>query len=333
VVAIVACDVAFAVSVDTDRRLHFGYRSGMRSLWVWVLVGCGKVSSNPDAMGIDAPHVDAASDGTAAACDPAKPFGSIVELSSVSTTVEDSAASLSADELTMYLSSRTVGGPSQIFVATRPDVTSTFSTPTALAQVNIGDSFTPSVTADGLTMYLISNGTGSVGGHDVFVSTRANTVAAFGAPSDVGNINSTDDNEYSVTVTGDGADLYFQSSRSGLPHVYHSTRSGSGFATPAIVTEIEDNTVGETKVAVRADGLELYFASTRVGGAGAEDIWVARRSSRTAPFGTPTNVTELNSAQLDEPSWVSADGCRILFASSRPGGKGDRDIWMATRPK
>src|SRR5262249_2371281 len=107
----------------------------------------------------------------------------------------------------------------------------------------------------------------------------------------------------------------------------------SAFVNPAIVTEIADNVVGDTKVAVRADGLELYFASTRAGGAGAEDIWVARRSSKSAQFGAPTNVAELNTAQLDEPSWVSADGCRILFASLRPGGKGDRDIWMATKPK
>lgn len=299
--------------------------------------GCGKVSGAADAaVTVQDAAGDADTDtGTSpqGACDLAKPFGSIVELSTVSTTLEDSAASLTADELTMYLSSRPSSGPSQILVATRADAQSSFGLPAVLGAVSIGDCFSPSITADGLTMYLISNTTGTVGGHDVFVATRATQVAAFGAPSDVDNINSSNDNEYFVSVTGSGNDIYFNSARGGLSHIYHAVRTTGSFGTASEVTEIADDTLGESSVAVRADGLEIYFGSQRTGSAGSDDIWMARRTSISVPFGTPVNVTELNSTSAEYPTWISSDGCRILFASTRPGGKGDRDIWMATRPK
>jgi hypothetical protein len=281
---------------------------------------------------MDGSVVDAPADVTAPACDPTKPFKQPIVLSAVSTAQEDSAASLSADELTMYLSSRPPNQQSQIFISTRSDLQSAFTSPVLLGQVNIGDSFSPSVTADGLTMFLISNGTGTVGGHDVFVATRPSTIAAFGAPQDVANVNSTSDVEYAVSVTGSGNDLYFQSARSGTSHIWHAARSGAGYGNPQMVSELADATNGEGGVAVRADGLEIYFSSARAGTLGADDIWVARRASTSDPFGIIRNVTELNSPQLDIPTWVSADGCRILFASSRPGGKGDRDIWFAERP-
>jgi Tol biopolymer transport system component len=100
-----------------------------------------------------------------------------------------------------------------------------------------------------------------------------------------------------------------------------------------MVNELSDPTAGESAVAVRADGLEIYFASARTGTIGGDDIWVARRVTTSDPFGALSNATELNSSLNDYPTWVSADGCRILFASSRPGGQGDRDIWFAERPK
>ena len=41
----------------------------------------------------------------------------------------------------------------------------------------------------------------------------------------------------------------------------------------------------------------------------------------------------VNSAQGDEPGWISADGCRLYLYSNRPGGMGMQDIYVAKRPK
>jgi hypothetical protein len=303
-------------------------------VWVWGIAssfvlsaGCGEVRALPDAGG---GGVDAA----APACDPAKPFKAPVVLASVSSPEDDGSASLSADERTMYLSTRRSSARSQIFVATRDDRRSAFSAPVPLDPVNIGDSFSPSATADDLTLYLISNGLGSVGGgHDVFVARRSNPIAAFDAPMNVANINHMTDIEFAVSVTGSGDDLFFHSDRSGVQHIWHAARSGAGFGAPSVVAELSDATHGESTVAVRADGLEIYFASARSGTIGGPDIWMARRTSTSDPFGALKNVTELNSSQADYPSWISADGCRVLFASSRAGGAGSNDIWFAERPE
>lgn len=44
-----------------------------------------------------------------------------------------------------------------------------------------------------------------------------------------------------------------------------------------------------------------------------------------------SNVTELNSSSTDMPYWISPDGLTFYFDSNRPGGKGDNDIYRATR--
>ena len=49
-------------------------------------------------------------------------------------------------------------------------------------------------------------------------------------------------------------------------------------------------------------------------------------------FGTPVNLgPTVNSPAIDGHPSISADGLSIFFYSERPGGYGDRDIWLATR--
>jgi WD40-like Beta Propeller Repeat len=67
------------------------------------------------------------------------------------------------------------------------------------------------------------------------------------------------------------------------------------------------------------DGLSLYIASNRPGGLGGIDIWVARRASRTAPWGAPVNLgAPVNSAANDFcPTPINGGG--LFFVSTRPG--------------
>ena len=77
----------------------------------------------------------------------------------------------------------------------------------------------------------------------------------------------------------------------------------------------------------------MYFASTRTSGRGGEDIWVARRTSMNDRFGDPATVGELDTSNDEVPSFLSADGCRLYFGSTRPGGLGDSDMYVAAKPK
>ena len=81
------------------------------------------------------------------------------------------------------------------------------------------------------------------------------------------------------------------------------------------------------------DVLEMYIASNRPGGQGAYDLWVLRRASAADEWGPPENLGPgVNSPKGDGLPSVSADGLTLHFGSKRPGGYGDWDIWMTTRP-
>jgi hypothetical protein len=65
---------------------------------------------------------------------------------------------------------------------------------------------------------------------------------------------------------------------------------------------------------------------------GAMDNWMARRASATASFDPPTNVQELNTANIEWPSWLSPDRCRLYFSrTTGPTGVVPRSIYVATR--
>ena len=57
-------------------------------------------------------------------------------------------------------------------------------------------------------------------------------------------------------------------------------------------------------------------------------IFVARRASTSVPFDPPTEVAELNMGSETEPSWISADLCRLYFHSTRLGTS---NVFVAAR--
>ena len=91
----------------------------------------------------------------------------------------------------------------------------------------------------------------------------------------------------------------------------------------------------EMEPSISGDGLELYF--------GCWTDYVLRvctRPSQDAPWSSPVKIGPPVGAQEDYPSvggndaWgpdISADGLSLYFASSRGGGYGQDDIWVARR--
>jgi Tol biopolymer transport system component len=66
-----------------------------------------------------------------------------------------------------------------------------------------------------------------------------------------------------------------------------------------------------------------------VGNGDTENIWRATRASAGEPFSDAISVSQVNSEVMDGTPFITADGQALWFASTRGGGLGDRDIWMA----
>ncbi len=99
---------------------------------------------------------------------------------------------------------------------------------------------------------------------------------------------------------------------------------------PPINTE-----AGEVPSSFSSDGLELYFMDAytfKPGNLGGHDIWVAKRSNVSDPWGGPVNLgPPVNTEHDDAMPSLSADGLTLYFGSKRPGGQGDYDIWVTRR--
>ena len=84
---------------------------------------------------------------------------------------------------------------------------------------------------------------------------------------------------------------------------------------------------------ISPDRLEIYFGSwNRPGVEGKSDIYRATRARPEDPFDPPVRLDPpVNSAYGDSTPNLSPDGLILYFASDRPGGMGDWDLYQASR--
>lgn len=276
----------------------------------------------------DATTADASEGGP---CDLTKPFDKPAPIPALNSASNENTARLSPDELTVYFQSTRPGGlgGADVYVATRASRDASFDAPVALTEVNTPtDDYDPTISADGKTLIVSQKGGLD---QDLFAFTRAAPSGPFGQRAEVPNVNAAQQGDFQAFLTADGTLAFARGTviKSDL-FLAGGTLGAFNGANPLVAL----NTLGLNGFPVLTnDGLTIYFGSTRGTGAGGFDIWVAKRASTGAVFGTPTAVAELNSANNDVPTWISADGCRLYMASERGGGSGGADIYLATRPK
>jgi hypothetical protein len=84
------------------------------------------------------------------------------------------------------------------------------------------------------------------------------------------------------------------------------------------------------------DGLTLLFGAARRNSLGVldEDIYMATRETTAEAFGPAQNLgPTVNALGFGDYSpELSLDGLTLYFSSSRPGGQGDADLYVTTRP-
>jgi RHS repeat-associated protein len=284
------------------------------------------------------------STGADTACDPDAPFGPISQVFAGDLTADG--FTLSADEKTAYVS-RKASTDYDIYVTTRNSTSEPFVALSPVDPVNSPfDDRAPWISDDGLRLYFWTKNTGWPGSGNLMMSSRNTIAEAFGAPEEVEDVNSSASDEDPFLLR-DEKTLFFTSDRpTGDRDLWIATRSAltepfsltntvkipetaGGVNTP---NEFEE----ERRPILTPDGLTLYFHSDREGWNADHngDIFIAKRTSLTAAFGTPSLVDGLNYSGREFPVTLSRDSCTLYFASNRDTGAGgsmDFRLYRASR--
>ena len=239
---------------------------------------------------------------------------------------------ISADGLELYFHSDQLGGPSDggvaVGVSTRQTTDSErWSTPVNAGLYSAG---TPSISADGRTLFFSSNRPGGSGNLDLWMTTRETPKDDWGTPKNLGsNVNSSSD-ENAPCISSDGLELYFTSNRDDWKTwVTKRATKNDPWGTAVSLGPIIHSGGAVMHASISADGLMLFFTSWRPGGCGKADIWVTRRATKDSPWTEPVNLgAPVNSSRMDFAPCLSPDGSILYFTSNRRGGFGNSDLWQ-----
>ncbi len=202
-----------------------------------------------------------------------------------------------------------------------------------------------SISADGLELYFADHGgsplrPGGYGGGDLWMTNRPTKDDPWGVPINLGPVVNSSANDEFPSLSADGLSLYFSSTRdggSGAFDLWVTTRQTkvSPWGDPVNLGSTVNSKYSEGCPSISSDGLSLYFSdfqSFRPGGYGMWDIYVTTRPTVSDPWGAPVNPgPNVNSSVIDTGPNISADGLTLFLNSTRSGGSGSSDLWMAIR--
>jgi Tol biopolymer transport system component len=197
-----------------------------------------------------------------------------------------------------------------------------------------------SISKNGLSMYFARLAQTS---YDLYVSKRASVAEPWGLPLLVPQVNHDIGHETCPALSLDEHRLYFASDRPGgcggqdiWVSRRHDRRDDFGWEAPV-------NLGCDSQGYVNSSGNDflpglfeddtgtvvMYFTSNRLGSLLTDIYQSHMRDDDT--FGPATPIQELNSPYHDRGASIRRDGLELVFDSTRPGGKGLRDIYVSTR--
>lgn len=200
-----------------------------------------------------------------------------------------------------------------------------FSTNVFKGDANEG---TPAFSKDGKTMIFARGNTGKrKGGLDVDLYISRYDGSQWSDPARLPISDSTAW-DGSPAYSADGRTLYFASNRAGGVggiDLYRTSIDASGRFSRPVNMGRDINTPGDEMFPYVAPNAKLYFASDGHPGLGKLDVFVATRSggvTRVENMGQPIN------SPGDDFGLIYVKPTEGYFASNRPGGKGDDDIYF-----
>jgi outer membrane protein OmpA-like peptidoglycan-associated protein len=215
-----------------------------------------------------------------------------------------------------------------------------FSTPQALeGKVNSSAEETYPLVAPDKSMFFVRsfdsrNVGGKFTGHDIWQAKGSEAPASFSAPSNsIGSLNNQGNNAV-VGISTDGNRLYLMNSyeveNSKKIGISFSDRTENGWEAPKSLDIPALSFKGTFYgVNVSGDGNSLFLAMDGEGSAGKEDLYVIYKEG--SMWKGPARLGGVNTVDREIAPFYDSDRQLLFFASNRPGGAGDLDIYMSAR--
>ncbi len=202
----------------------------------------------------------------------------------VNSQYAEGSPTISADGLTLYFDDYAIPRPGgtggvDVWVTTRATVSDPWDPPVNLGvPVNSGSrDGGPSISDDGLMLFLYSNRSGGRGSNDILVATRSSTEDDWDTPVNLGLTVNTSSGDCCPSISADGRTLFFGSNRSGSANydLWMTTRSSVSdlWGEPFNLGSTVNSSTFDDGPSISTDGSTIFFMSNRPGGVGSYDIW------------------------------------------------------------
>ena len=260
-----------------------------------VCIACACSSAPGASPPVDTtPAIDAPSDATVRRWSAPRPVAGV---SSPSSTDDD--PTVTADRLTIVFTSDRNGSDIDLFLGTRPDPDGSFTVIALDTLDSPGDESSPELSADGTTLFFVSDRTGD---DDIYVATRPPN-GVFSAATRVDSLSLAGSSETDVALSPDGLTAIIR--RSGTFLRARRADTTAAFDTPIAIAGVSFGT-NPSAPSLDAAGDLYYHAGTQ------RDLFVARALG--ASFADPTRITELATSARESAPCVSADETYLMFA-------------------
>jgi len=211
----------------------------------------------------------------------------------------------------------------------------TFGRPTNLGPTvnSSGMDASPSISTDGLELYFLSDRPGGYGNYDLWVTTRPTTDDPWGAPTNLGPVVNSPNWEVSPDISADSLSLYFDGGPVSRNDIWVAQRAAKDqpWGTPVKLGPNVNGGTWQWCPSISPDGLQLYWDLQVV--QGASDIWTSRRQTQSDVWQPAVSLgSPVNTSYHDSGPEISSDGLAMVFHSNRPGGYGNQDLYVTTRP-
>ncbi|MBI4945157.1 MAG: PD40 domain-containing protein [Bacteroidetes bacterium] len=189
------------------------------------------------------------------------------------------------------------------------------------------------ISADGQQLYVYRDDNGD---GNIYVSKLDGDFWNTPYKLDASNINSKSW-EPSACISADGNTMYFVSNRPGGlggRDIYQCHRQPNrSWSEPENLGPSINTPYDEDAPFIHPDGVTFFFSSTGHNSMGGFDVFYSTKVSNTV-WTNPLNMGyPINTTDDDIYFVTSSDGRRAYYASFRPEGKGEKDIYMVSMPK